>query len=678
MSRVILSGWLAAAAVLAGCGGGGSTATETITGASPPPGLTGAAYSGYTFTTSGGGAPPFRWSESGSMPPGLTLSSSGQLSGTPAMAGTYPIVVTVADSSASPLTAVAAVSLLINDSPIVVTPTPAPPAGTVTIPYPGFSFTAGGGSPPYTWHATGLLPPGLIMGANGSLSGTPTQAGSFSFSVTATDSAQTPMNGPPLMTQVIINGQVSVTPAATNVAAGGSQQFNASVVGCSSSSVTWAVDGIVGGSAAVGTISAAGLYTAPNVAVTAVVSAVAQGGKSCSGTANVSVLAPHRFGVRTTSTLAEFYDRTSGMRFVPRGNNYIRLATLIKFTGESILAHSTFSVGLYDAPRAEAALSSMQASGYNLVTVTLQGCCQGTIGDPAGGLSNAYMLNVVDFLQRARIHGIAVVFASSWVPDFGGYTAMLGQCYPTFEDINRRNLCVYGVAATKTFYHDFVRALINAGAAMDAIFAYEVWDEYFYTADTAPLNASTGTVTTANGQTYDMSVPASRQQMMDDGLVYFANQVRGAIVSLDPTALVTISFFPPEGPNPSRIGDPRIISVYPAIANSDLDYVDLHSSPVTLNLTMDQVAQNFGFVGHQQQKPILMGESSAYKWAYPLLSDAAAGLQSWQIQSCAYGFKGWLLWTWDTDEQPEIWNALSQGGAINHALSPVSRPDPCS
>ncbi len=72
------------------------------------------AYSGYTFTASGGGAPPLRWSESGSMPAGLNLSSSGRLSGTPATAGTYPIVVTVADSSTPPLTAEAAVSLLIN------------------------------------------------------------------------------------------------------------------------------------------------------------------------------------------------------------------------------------------------------------------------------------------------------------------------------------------------------------------------------------------------------------------------------------------------------------------------------------------------------------------------------------------------------------------------------------
>jgi len=78
------------------------------------------------------------------------------------------------------------------------------------------------------------------------------------------------------------------------------------------------------------------------------------------------------------------------------------------------------------------------------------------------------------------------------------------------------------------------------------------------------------------------------RQIMDDGLVYFADQGRASILALDPTALVTISFFPPEGPNPSRIGDPRIIQVYirPSPVPT-LDYVDLHPYPIVLSLTMD-------------------------------------------------------------------------------------------
>ena len=164
--------------------------------------------------------------------------------------------------------------------------------------------------------------------------------------------------------------------------------------------------------------SPTGLYTAPTSAVTTVVSAVAQANNADSGKANVLVLAPHMFGVRTTSTLAEFYDRISGNTFVPRGSNYVRLATLTDSNGNPVFRHSTFSVGLYDSARAETALASMQASGYKIVTVIIEGCCQGTIGDPAGGLSNAYILNACDFLQRAKTHDIAVVLGSSWLPAF--------------------------------------------------------------------------------------------------------------------------------------------------------------------------------------------------------------------------------------------------------------------
>jgi hypothetical protein len=114
-------------------------------------------------------------------------------------------MVTVADSSQPAQTVQMPATLVINDSPIVIAATPAPPAGTVTYPYPAFGFSASGGSLPYTWQATGTVPPGLTVGSDGTVSGTPTAAGSFSFSVTATDSAQTPVSGPALKTQIVIS-----------------------------------------------------------------------------------------------------------------------------------------------------------------------------------------------------------------------------------------------------------------------------------------------------------------------------------------------------------------------------------------------------------------------------------------------------------------------------------------
>lgn len=214
MPRLIVMRMFAGAialGLLTSCGGGGSgTAPLAITAASPPAGTTGAAFPGYSFQASGG-TPSYGWTESGPLPPGLMLSASGQLSGVPATAGKYPVSVTVTDSSNPPVTVTAAVSVTVNDSAIVVAASPSPPAGTVTYPYSGYGFTASGGSPPYTWQASAALPPGLLLGSDGTVSGTPTQIGSFSFSVTATDSAQTPVSGPPLTTQIDINNPPTLT-----------------------------------------------------------------------------------------------------------------------------------------------------------------------------------------------------------------------------------------------------------------------------------------------------------------------------------------------------------------------------------------------------------------------------------------------------------------------------------
>ena len=56
---------------------------------------------------------------------------------------------------------------------------------------------------------------------------------------------------------------IAVTPASAALAPGGTVQFSATVMGGSAAGLTWSVNGTVGGSAAVGTISASGLYMAP-------------------------------------------------------------------------------------------------------------------------------------------------------------------------------------------------------------------------------------------------------------------------------------------------------------------------------------------------------------------------------------------------------------------------------
>lgn len=85
---------------------------------------------------------------------------------------------------------------------------------------------------------------------------------------------------------------VSVTPTAANVRAGAGQPFAASVSGTTNQSVTWSVNGVVGGNATVGLITNTGLYAAPAVPTnpnTITISAASAADSSASGTSDVTL-----------------------------------------------------------------------------------------------------------------------------------------------------------------------------------------------------------------------------------------------------------------------------------------------------------------------------------------------------------------------------------------------------
>jgi hypothetical protein len=71
-------------------------------------------------------------------------------------------------------------------APITVSP-PTLPTATVGVPM-SVTLTASGGTAPYSWAVTqGSLPPGITLSTGGVLSGTPTLAGNFGFTIDAID-----------------------------------------------------------------------------------------------------------------------------------------------------------------------------------------------------------------------------------------------------------------------------------------------------------------------------------------------------------------------------------------------------------------------------------------------------------------------------------------------------------
>src|SRR5580658_8315811 len=81
---------------------------------------------------------------------------------------------------------------LLYGQPLVFSPTTLPD-GLYGSGYANQTLTVTGGMAPYTFSVTsGMLPPGISLSPNGNISGMPTAAGSYSFTVTAVDNSPTP------------------------------------------------------------------------------------------------------------------------------------------------------------------------------------------------------------------------------------------------------------------------------------------------------------------------------------------------------------------------------------------------------------------------------------------------------------------------------------------------------
>ena len=206
----------------------------------------------YSQTLFAAGDTPILWTlDSGSLPGGLSLSADGVISGTPEAAGIFNFTVKASNVEGYDLKAlhiIVSPAAPAGTAPVIVTESL--PNGTVNTVYSQTLFAAG--DAPILWTLdSGSLPGGLSLSDDGVISGTPSSAGSFSFTVKAISAAgenSKAMN-------IIIDPNVYTINAAAgsggsispigpvSVATGGAQTFTISAnVGYSIASVT--VDGV--------------------------------------------------------------------------------------------------------------------------------------------------------------------------------------------------------------------------------------------------------------------------------------------------------------------------------------------------------------------------------------------------------------------------------------------------
>jgi large repetitive protein len=166
-------------------------AALAITAATLPTGYVGSAYTSTQLAATGGSGTYSTWAlvSGSSLPTGLSLSTTGLISGTPSgLPGTGNFSVRVTDSASN--TATANFSIQIVEG-VTITTSTSLADGYPNTAYSPVTLTATGGTGTYSsWTVmSGSVPTGMALSTAGVLSGTPTTPGNSSFTVKVTDSA---------------------------------------------------------------------------------------------------------------------------------------------------------------------------------------------------------------------------------------------------------------------------------------------------------------------------------------------------------------------------------------------------------------------------------------------------------------------------------------------------------
>ena len=196
-----------------------------------------------------------------------------------------------------------------------------------------------------TWSVDGVSGGNTTSGtiSSSGLYTAPSVAGTHT--VTATSVADTSDSAKAAVTVTL--QALMLSPSSALLATAGTQQFSATLQGATDSSVTWSVDGAIGGNATVGTVSTSGLYTAPAQAGSHTISAVSSTDPDTQGSASITVasvtLSPGTATIEG-STTQQF---TSTVK----GSSTLTLNWMVDNTVGGSAASGTISTsGFYTAP----------------------------------------------------------------------------------------------------------------------------------------------------------------------------------------------------------------------------------------------------------------------------------------------------------------------------------------
>jgi hypothetical protein len=362
------------------------------------------------------------------------------------------------------------------------------------------------------------------------------------------------------------------------------------------------------------------------------------------------------------------FETAGGERFVPQGVNWVILSPGDIRTSRNI----SFNPDYYGPHREEihAALRQIAGAGFNLVRIRL---------DAKAFDTGSYLDDVIDFVGYAAEQGLYTEPTGQWLPPaYYRSVSRMGYTDGT-SGINQLLLSSELTQAYGRYIADLLRGVRDHGL-LSAIFCVDLWSELAFDSDELPFSRDGGHFTPDWGGSYDMADSSARQALADDATVRWIDGVLTEARAVAPKTLFTSSAFAPAEVYRSyyggvrlrdaKWGDPRQPFRFTAIERSGVDFLQVHLNPHAppVSIENDLAAIEFGRL--VRAKPIFLGETAAAKEELPTADAVVLGVSSFVHQACAHGFAGWAYWTWNTDEQRDLWNLAEQDGLLARRLSP--------
>lgn len=347
--------------------------------------------------------------------------------------------------------------------------------------------------------------------------------------------------------------------------------------------------------------------------------------------------------------------------------------------------HATFSVGTYDHDELDRNLAEMASVGANVIRVWAWGenvDGEGLTGDVRGSnLNQQYLENFVDFLALANKHKIYVMPILDEIPMNAFYRNIMLNTPEHGEGrisgYTHQFLSQDAIEAKKALIKDFVSYVKRADPGLlNTVLGWQLCNECCVRADEGPFIYKAGTVTVANGKTYDMADFDSRQACWDESIVHWANELSGAVKEVDPDAMVTMGMWTSDAharvpynglvePEP----DPRI-PPRPSVLAKDadqLDFLDIHIYPWQNSSEVRPACHEWDEV-MATGKPAIVGEYGGFKHD----SLEVARQKSLEIREQAYamGYQGSLFWVWNLCDENHVCYCAHHGD-LKHAMAPI-------